>query len=242
MHCTKDFSQYIKDNFSTEEYIKTFRELSSNRQLPPVYLVESKRKGYDFDQIVAVVLGEKGVRWRSVDAVAFYGDGAHFVEFKSGFLTKRSRDDIKQFYVYQCPENGQEKCCVEVNRVIDEYCNKFESCRKAEIEQLIVEIQLKMLETLKFLECNIDPYSPDCDKDIKLKFILVADCKYTSGDASEAFLTMQSTCANPHSNEKSGLIVDRLKKYINTTLHSNVGYHFDEIEVLDAKEFNKIYA
>lgn len=242
MHCTKDFPSYIQSNYPAKDYVKTFSKLSEDDNHPPKALVKSTQPAYSFDKIVSDFFQSADVQWRSADAFRVDDESLLFVEFKSGFLTRLTRDIIKTGHTYCCPNNTSIINCAEVERVKDDYCNIFELYREAQIEQLIVEIQLKMLETLKFLECNLSPLSVDCCKRLSLKFILVTDCKYISGDPSNAYLVMQKMCAKQPSAQGSGLIVNRLKKFLNKNLHSDIGFYFDEVEVLEASEFDKRYA
>ena len=95
---------------------------------------------------------------------------------------------------------------------------------------------MKMLETLKFIECILLPLCQKRIGNIKFKFLLVVDSKYLSGDAASAYEKMQNVLGKK-ANANSGLIRDNIKKYKEKSLHNEIGLYFEDIQVMDVQDY-----
>lgn len=236
--CTKDFQSFVSSRF--EAYLKPFSQLSKSKDNNPTPLVDSEKVAYDFDEITKSLSKSRKYNWASTDALFFVGNEVIFIEFKKGFKDKLTTQKILEKNPYTCPV-GQNHCqLVEDER--KDYCKLFVQKRNLDKEVLLYNLQLKLLETMKVIECYIYPLLKKHNRPTALKLIYVVDSKYL-GSPDEIMKDLLEDGANPTSSKKTSdkEIKTHLMKYRSEKLHNNLGVNFTEIEVLEPQEFIEQY-
>lgn len=236
--CTKDFQSFVSSRFNA--YMKTFSQLSKSNENDLDPLVNSENVAYDFDGISKSFAKNCNYDWASTDALIANGKKAIFIEFKKGFKDNLTTQKILDANPYTCPV-GQNHCNVVEKERVD-YCELFLKNRDLAKKNLLYNLQLKLLETLKILECCFYPLMQKSSRPTHLKIVYVVDSKYL-GSPDETFKDMLASNANPTPTNKVSEkeIKTHLMKYLKEKLHHKLGVYFNELEVLEPLEFIQQY-
>lgn len=222
---TKDVQSYATDNW--RQFLKPISELSKTGK--GTSLVESSEELYSFDDICKSFYKNKKVP-TSADALRVTNRTVEFVEFKSGFEQKISKNNF---------DLGKGTCTI-LNDICKDFWSCFSKLQKANRKELIYAIRIKALESYITLEKQILPLCQDTTADVKLKLIVVIDVDAV--DSMEDTLSDLAVKEPPEGNSISDVRKALLRL---TNLHDadDNTYLYDCIEVLSAQDYlNKLKA
>ncbi len=216
---TKDVQSYATDNW--RQFLKPISELSKTGK--GTSLVESSEELYSFDDICKSFYKNKKVP-TSADALRFTNRTVEFVEFKSGFEQKISKNNF---------DLGKGTCTI-LNDICKDFWSCFSKLQKANRKELIYAIRIKALESYITLEKQILPLCQDTTADVKLKLIVVIDVDAV--DSMEDTLSDLAVKEPPEGNSISDVRKALLRL---TNLHDadDNTYLYDCIEVLSAQDY-----
>lgn len=220
---TKNISMYAKNNWLSDRHYNTISRISDpgNGQS----LVDSPKKTFWFDHISDDLYYDKGNLPTSADGVIITDRMICFVEFKTGFkkkITKQNFDAVKG-------------ACKHKGAVCNFYWNLFFDNQKTETKQLISSIRDKAIESYITLEKKLLPICALAgDQNYKLVFIAVIDGN--GEDNMEA--TLGELCSKEPSHENCFNDVRKaLKRCANQKDADGQDYYYDEIKVMSPAEF-----
>ena len=210
---TKDVRAYFSEKYKDGKFFVSFKELSKIRK--DEYLVEIKSKGFNFDKIKEDIYGGKD-SITSIDAVMFNNDEMVFIEFKSGVLDKNKNKG---------PSIDNENTTQKCRNIRKEWWAVFEKKRYKEKELIILDVRIKMLESLNILNDKILINCNNTTHGIsKIKFILVVDSN----------ILVNPILATKMGNQKETVptVYDEISKFYEI---DKIGENlvFDEIDVMD---------
>lgn len=216
---TKDVQSYATDNW--RQFLKPISELSKTGK--GTSLVESSEELYSFDDICKSFYKNKKVP-TSADALRVTNRTVEFVEFKSGFEQKISKNNF---------DLGKGTCTI-LNDICKDFWSCFSKLQKANRKELIYAIRIKALESYITLEKQILPLCQDTTADVKLKLIVVIDVDAV--DSMEDTLSDLAVKEPPEGNSISDVRKALLRL---TNLHDadDNTYLYDCIEVLSAQDY-----
>lgn len=222
---TKDVQSYATDNW--RQFLKPISELSKTGK--GTSLVESSEELYSFDDICKSFYKNKKVP-TSADALRVTNRTVEFVEFKSGFEQKISKNNF---------DLGKGTCTI-INDICKDFWSCFSKLQKANRKELIYAIRIKALESYITLEKQILPLCQDTTADVKLKLIVVIDVDAV--DSMEDTLSDLAVKEPPEGNSISD-VRKALLRLTNLRDAENNPYLYDCIEVLSAQDYlNKLKA
>lgn len=226
----KDFQRYATQTWQDDLHIKPLCEVSKpSTEKPP--LIDRPEKVYCFDSICDAIYPKN--KPTSADGLFFCNNVTYFVEFKTGFkkkITKNNYDEDKA----QCPKY-QHFC--------KDYRDLFFKNQDKETDELKCSIKFKAIESYITLEKEILPL---CEDARKSKIILVVVIDEDGIDDYEASLTELSESHAPHETVENNYInslKDSLEGYKNKKdKHCPTNdYFYDDIEVFSARGFEKFF-
>lgn len=216
---TKDVQSYATNNWS--QFLKPISELSKTGK--GTSLVESSEELYSFDDICKSFYKNKKVP-TSADALRVTNRTVEFVEFKSGFEQKISKNNFDL-------EKGT---CTILGGICKDFWSCFSNLQKANRKELIYAIRIKALESYITLEKQILPLCQDTTADVRLKLIIVVDVDAVDG--MEDTLSDLAVKEPPEGNSISD-VRKALLRLINLHDAENNTYLYDCIEVLSAQDY-----
>lgn len=147
----QDVKNYADENWN--QYLESITELSKEQKNGNA-LVTSDRQMYNFDKITKKIYAKRsnGVP-TSADALAFSKKHIQFVEFKSGFKKKITKNTMDK----------EKAKCDKTNAFCNDYWNLFFKNQETETIGLINSLQMKAADSYMTLEKQILPM---CQSDI----------------------------------------------------------------------------
>lgn len=228
----KKLQQYFEQTWCGNEYIKPLCIVSKNDN--GQVLVDRLEKVYWFDEITRKIYEGINNKPSSVDGVFFVENSAYFVEFKTGFkkkITKENFDDT----LAECPKT---------KRLCEDYKNWFFEMQRRKQKELSTSIKFKAIESYITLEKQILPMCDCAENGCKVKLIIVIDEK-DDEDEYESDLWDLSGKYSPTNKVKCincfKTISDSLQGYKGKRDKQSppCDYFYDDIQVLSVKKFEK---
>ena len=213
---SKNLTKFANDNWN--QYKTTISNASKSDA--GVILVESPITIYKFDDISKLYSTST-----SADGIFLEDNNTQLVEFKSGFKQRITKNKFN-------PEKGM---CTHSKMVCEDYWNLFWENQDRKIQELIMSIRIKAIESYITLEKQV---LPNCDnypsgKCAKLTFTAVID-----EDGAEGLEDSMADVAGCEINNNR--ISDIRKSFKRLTKQKDVNgndYLYDEIRVLTVVEF-----
>ena len=159
---SRDINAFAKENWSG--YKKSVTYISKSNQSKGRSLVENDMELYCFDDICAK-LYDQDKKPTSADAFIINGKRMELVEFKSGFKNKVTKENFDK-------ERGK---CPKTKEICTDYWDLFLKNRKKEVDELVLNIRIKAVESYITLEKNIFPRCPPSEAPMKVEFLVVID-------------------------------------------------------------------
>ena len=190
-------------------------------------LVDDATLLYSFDAMSAAPYPEN-LRPTSVDAFYFTRCGFGFVEFKSGFVPKITRDNFDRSKA-TCPQIKTHQY------VCDDYWTLFWEKQKRERTILIDSLMLKAIESYITFEKMLFRQAEHLDvQDAHKKLTIVIDVEPVK-DTYDFLTELAEVDPCPSCKRSIGAALNRLQKHDN-----GCHYFYDEICVVSAEEFKAI--
>ncbi|MBE6667906.1 MAG: hypothetical protein E7607_06335 [Ruminococcaceae bacterium] len=215
---SKNLTKFAQDNW--DHYKTTISNASKSDA--GVILVESPIEIYNFDEISKLYSTST-----SADGIFLEGNNTQLVEFKSGFKQKITKDKFN-------PEIGT---CKHSKTVCEDYWNLFWENQDRKIQELIMSIRMKAIESYITLEKQILPI---CDnytsgKQAKVTFTAVID-----EDGAEGLEDAMADVAGCEvTNNRISDIRKSFKRLTKRKDANRNDYLYDEIRVLTVAEFSE---
>lgn len=213
-----ELSEYAKEHWS--QFRQRIAYISQNRATDEP-LVQSDVLIYDFDEIVETLFDERN-KPSSADGLFWTPHKIVFVEFKSGFYKKITKDNLN-------PEKAK---CDYSGEFCKDYWKLFFDKQKKETNELIDSIKLKAVESYIIWEKNIAPVFSlpiQCD----IEFIAVID-----GNSEDGIEDALAELSNQGVSDNSCYRVrNALKRFLNRKDLSGGSYYYSNIQVMTPKEF-----
>ena len=220
---TKNISMYAQNNWLSDRYYNTISRISDpgNGQS----LVQSSKKIFWFDNISSDLYPGNHNLPTSADGVIITDRMICFVEFKTGFKKKITKQNF----------DADKVTCEHIHDICYEYLDLFIKNQRTETEQLICSIRDKAIESYITLEKKLLPICALVgDQKYKLVFIAVIDGN--GEDDMEA--TLGELCSKEPSHENCFNDVRKaLKRCANQKDAAGQDYYYDEIKVMSPAEF-----
>ncbi len=226
----------IKDFFEDvygKNYIKKFKELSKAED--GNVLVCSDNQAYSFDDIVKNSTFNKGLR--SVDAIIPYESKIVLIEFKTGFEDKIDKttfsiDKLKEMVF--CEEN--EKTCGKLSDFTSEYFKQFGDLRKAQKNELISILKIKLYDSLFFINNVVLPQCVQDRNTISIEYVIVVDSEYTENKENtiKEIKNFKITTAS-----ENILIESKIRAILKTQDKNNIPI-CNDIKVVNNEHFNEL--
>lgn len=213
-----DMNMYAEENWS--DYKKSVTDISKSRNFS---LVENDMELYCFDDICSN-LYDKDKKPTSADALIIDGKNIELVEFKSGFKNKITKENFNT-------ERGK---CQKAGEICEDYWELFFDKRKKEVNELILSIRIKAVESYITLEKIIFPCCRLSDELMCLQFWVVID--EDSVDGMEDTLAELAEVPEIKDNAYSS-IKKSLKRLIRCQDTRGNQYFYDDIKVLSVTDF-----
>lgn len=204
------------------DFLKPVIELSKSEHTDEP-LVKSAVQMYNFDNICKTLFSSDKVP-TSADAIDVTSQSIRFVEFKSGFKKKITKENF----------NEEEGRCEATQAVCKDYWSLFFKEQEKETGELIASIRLKALESYLTLEKQLLPHCQDAPEPIPVVFTAVID-----GDAVENMVdTLAQVSGKRAATDTS---IAKVRKALSRLagiqdVDGNV-YCYDKIEVLSAQDY-----
>jgi hypothetical protein len=215
---SKNLTKFANDNW--DQHKTTISD--SSKSDSGVILVESPIEIYNFDDISKLYSTST-----SADGIFLEENNAQLIEFKSGFKQRITKEKFN-------PDIGT---CKHSKTVCKDYWDLFWENQNRKIQELIISIRIKAIESYITLEKQI---FPNCDnyppcKHSKLTFTAVIDEDSAEGlEDSMADVAGREVTNNRISNIRKSL--KRLEKQKDAEGND---YLYDEIRVLTVAEFSE---
>lgn len=213
-----DIDAFAKKNWS--KYKKSITDISKSNNTS---LVKNDMEVYCFDDICANLYAQDK-KPTSADAFIIDGKNIELVEFKSGFKSKITKENFDKKQA-KCPEKKE---------VCKKYWDLFFAKRKKEVDELILNIRIKAVESYITLEKHIFPSCRPTEVSMSLKFLVVID--EDSVDGMEDTLADLASASEVKNNTYSS-IKKSLKRFINCQDKNGNSYFYDDIKVLSVTDF-----
>lgn len=211
---TKDVKSYLANNY--EAHLETISSLSMSDE--GKILVEDERKLYNFDKITKQLYRKSTPE--STDAIYSTDKKVIFVEFKSGFSKKVSKDNYRK-ELMRCAEDDQKECV--------SYGELFLKNQKNEDKIIRHSIHMKAVESYMTFMKEIEPKSEIDGRKKGLLFCVVVDDYIENAEDILNDLAKKSSSTN---------IISSLRQSLSRFYrNSKKDYYYDEILVLTPHEF-----
>lgn len=213
-----DISTFAEENWS--ECKKSVTNLSKSKDAS---LVENDMELYCFDDICANLYDENK-KPTSADAFIINGKNIELVEFKSGFKNKITKKNFDR-------ERGK---CPETKKICKDYWKLFAEKRKKEVDELILNIRIKAVESYITLEKHIFPSCPPSEIPMSLKFLVVIDEDGVDGmeDTLAELAGAKKVKNNPYTSIRKSL-----RRLVACRDKDGNQYFYDNVEVLSVVDF-----
>ena len=213
-----DINTFAEENWSG--YKKSVTELSKSKDAS---LVENDMELYCFDDVCAD-LYEQNKKPTSADAFIINGKNIELVEFKSGFKNKITKKNFDR-------ERGK---CPKTQEICKDYWKLFADKRKREVDELILNIRIKAVESYITLEKHIFPSCQPSDVPLSLKFLVVIDEDGVDGieDTLAELAGDKKANNNPYTSIRNSLL-----RLVNCRYKDENQYLYDNVEVLSVMDF-----
>lgn len=171
----------------------------------------------------------------SVDGLFFSGKTAYFVEFKTGFKKKITKDSY-------CEEQA---LCPTYKQPCEHHKKWFFKNQENETKELKASIRFKAIESYITLEKQIFPLCEcDTEQHYKIEFIVVIDEEEIEDYENTLYeLSAERIPSNADKNNIFHSLNESLKSYRckNDKQSPPNNYFYDNIQVLSAKGFEKLF-
>ena len=146
------------------------------------------------------------------------------VEFKSGFKNKITKKNFDK-------ERGK---CKDTGKICKDYWKLFLEKRKKEIDELVLNIRIKAVESYIILEKLIFPRCRPSELQMRLKFLVVIDVDSVDGmeDTLADLAGITEVNDNPYASIKKSL-----RRLTNCKDINGNQYFYDNVEVLSVMDF-----
>lgn len=211
---TKDIKAHLADRYS--EYLDTISNMSKSDN--GIVLVKDERELYNFDKITEVLYQKNTPE--SADSIYASKRKIYFVEYKSGFKKKISKDNFKKESM-TCPDDKEKYC--------EPFANLFFKNQKNEDKVLRHSIYMKAIESYVTFMNEIEPNSDEDGTKKTLVFCVVVD------DYVESMEDILTGLAKKPSDTNTMTALRQSLSRLHKTSHKD--YYYDEIKVLSPYEF-----
>ena len=201
-------------------YKKSITDISKSKDTS---LVENDMEVYCFDDICAT-LYDQNKKPTSADALIIDEKSVELVEFKAGFKNKVTKKNFDK-------ERGK---CPKTKEICEDYWKLFFDKRKKEVDELVLNIRIKAVESYITLEKNIFPLCRSSEVPTNLEFWVVID--EDSVDEMEDTLADLAGVAEVKDNAYFS-IRRSLKRFVHCHDTNGNSYFYDNIKVLSVMDF-----
>ena len=213
-----DMNTYAEENWS--DHKKSVTDISKSRNSS---LVENDMELYCFDDICSD-LYDKDKKPTSADALIIDGKNIELVEFKSGFKNKITKENFNT-------ERGK---CQKIGEICEDYWKLFFDKRKKEVNELILSIRIKAVESYITREKIIFPCCRLSDEPMCLQFLVVIDEDSVDGIED----TLADLAGVPEIKDNAYTSIRKsLKRLIRCQDMRGNQYFYDDIKVLSVTDF-----
>lgn len=219
----KDVQKYAQSNWGT--FLKSITECSRSYS-NGVPLVVSDSKIYCFDDISKTIYANNKL-CASVDGIDFNENEILFIEYKSGFKQKITKENYK---------DSEKSICSHSKNVCKYYWDLFFALRDKEKEELISNLKLKALDTYITFDKNIFPLCDDLQTgNLKLRLIVVIDADEVDNmEDALGELSGKKTSSNNYFTK----IKQSLSRFMLRPDAFENNYLYDSIDVYSVKEYS----
>lgn len=226
----KNFKEYAIHNWQNDTYVKPLSVISApDSESSP--LIDSSKVMYCFDDINKSLYHKN--KPTSVDGLFFYNNTAYFVEFKTGYKKKITRENY-------CEEKV---LCPTYNSHCKVFGDLFFKIQQKETEELNSSIRSKAVDSYITFEKQI---LPCCEKNGKCKINLLV---VIDADAIVVGENVLSEVAGEYAPQKTvnNNEIAKLKNSLSNYRRKrdkyspSNDYFYDEIEVMSAEEFIRFF-
>lgn len=218
---TKDLLSYAETNWGSFKATVSVISENDHTHIP---LVTGDELLFHFDKITEMLYAQ-GKAPTSADGLEVTAQGVEFIEFKSGFKRKITKNNFDE----------KQGWCEDGKKVCSWYWDLFFKEQEKEIAELISSIRFKAIESYITLEKHIFPKCQQSGVHIPLKFVVVID--------EDEVDNIEDTLAGLAGEED---IKDNHFSAIRSALRRLTGqrdvdgseYYYDSIEVLSARDFS----
>lgn len=234
----KDIESYVAGKWQDDKYIRPISEVSkpkSGSDIEKIPLVDRCEKIFDFDKISENI--HKKNKPQSVDGLFFCKNTAYFVEFKTGFKSKITKNNF----------NKEKALCYRDQSVCDEFEKMYTNRRKKETDELKSSVRFKAVESYITFEKQILPLCNDVLQKNKIVLIVVIDEDGIDQAQSHLWDVCEKYTPPKKEKEKSNNCFDSLSSSLQLYIGKQdkqsppVGYFYDDIMVFSAKGFEKFF-
>ena len=211
--------------WQNDTYIKPLSIVSApGYNKPP--LIDNSKVIYCFDDINKSLYRKNYPK--SADGLFFYKNNAYFVEFKTGYKKKITKDNY-------CEEMAM---CHVHKHPCSEHKELFFSLQKKETEELNHSIKLKAIESYITLEKQIIPCCEDNGK-CQVKLLVVIDADDTDDYENTLLELAEKKTDNNIISSLENSLCNYKRKQDKSSLEND--YFYDEIKVMSAEEFEQFF-
>lgn len=221
---TKNLSYYAKASWlPVDRYYDTITNISASTNGNP--LVECSTKIFWFDHISDDLFDPNNLP-ASSDGIIVKDKAIYFVEFKSGFKKKITKNNFNMD-IAKCESKGE---------VCQDYWDLFFKKQKKDTEQLINSIRDKAIESYITLDKNILPKCLELTNGQKHRIVFIVVIDEDGIDNMEAALAgLSSNSPSPDNCFEN--IKKSLKRCYKQTDANGQDYYYDEIKVMSPCDF-----
>ncbi|MBR3772344.1 MAG: hypothetical protein IKL07_08745 [Clostridium sp.] len=228
---TGGIDSYFEETYSN--FLEEVSQLSSSDS--GKILVEDDRKLYCFDKISEQIYENKnGEGSASADAVYITKKRIVFVEFKSGFKRKITKDTLNPLLL-ACPYDDTKTC--------KEYGKMLLKIGKKEVEELLDSLKMKAIESYITLITQIIPLSGVKDQEYRFVFCVITD-DYVE-KTEDIMNELSGISTRKKSSNTTTKIRDSQKRFAQRKTADGKNLFYDEVKVFSPHEFksylNKTY-
>lgn len=212
---------YLEENYATFKESASVVAQSDKRAKN---LISSDHKLYNFDKISEAIYSTNS-KSCSVDGLRVNDGFLEFIEFKTGFLRRLTRENWT-------PEIGT---CDYKKGICDEYWKLYWKLDKKEREELIDSIKDKAIESFITYEKHIFLRLSEHDR-IPLRLIAVID-----GNSIDEYEDVLASLAKKPTTATNcvSCVRDALNKLRNRSDANDIPYFFDDIVVCTFRDFQE---
>lgn len=227
----KDIKAYIEQQWEDDSFVKSLSEISKSDG-SEFSLVDLPEEIYCFDDISKAIHRGDANNPASVDGLFFVDSTAYFVEFKTGFKRKITKENFSE----------EKMMCPEHNHVCEDYKTLFFRTQEMEIKELRVSIRFKAIDSYMTLEKKIIPHCNNITRKCRICLIVVIDENEIDNYESE-LLELSGEHASPISNENNCFcsLQSSLQGYKGKKddCEPSNDYFYDDIMVFSAEKFKR---